>query len=619
MNMKSSDNQKEYLTGVDLSKCRILVIDDSEDTRTLFEMGGKTRGYQVTLCRNGQDGLAKLRDTSNHYDVVFLDLVLPDSDGLEILREIKRERPDFNVVIITAYYHEKVDSAVPAIKEGADDYIEKPFGIDEIVSHTNKSIQFRRLKGKLSESTVKITQLIRTTSNLQEIMDYAVQSLADIPIIVGASIHHKIDERLELKATSGSADGIEKQEHDFQTLIRQYAHDSTPQFKKVDFRDAPLGWTCIPLFHERWGVLGVVNIYHQLEPHINIREWRIAQAFLRQVTVALALFGELQIANQIIAEMGREEDIGKALEILLQRCIEMFNGNRGSIFIFDDRKLVQVGKDKKAEVSLVSYWNHDWNLKEEGTMEKLAAECLVTKGEIERFINNDLSDDPKKKNIYATFFKKKVRSVITTGIFIEDNLLGALTIAANGKDAFTDDQLQFLRTICNHISPHIISARQRTIDRKINELNRFLNDLDVRSEGFLNRFTQEVVNVLECEGCNLYLLGEDNRYELKASNITLLNGEMPDIPSGFRPQETPSRSGLLCWVVAERNSLRLNHPRQFEEFLRKNPVMPVRPDDEKFPYWQFLGIPVVLGGECIAVIEAAQYIRPKTPKCLDTM
>lgn len=191
--------------------------------------------------------------------------------------------------------------------------------------------------------------------------------------------------------------------------------------------------------------------------------------------------------------------------------------------------------------------------------------------------------------------------------------MGAITIADDEKDAFTEDQLQFLRTICNQISPHIISARQRTVDRKTSELNRFLNDLDVRGEEFLNRFTREVVDVLECEGCNLYLLDEeDNRYELKASKSTLLNGEMPDIPPGFRLHETPGRSGLLCWVAAERDSLRLNHPRQFEEFLKKNLMMHVPPDDKKFPYWQFLGIPVVVEDKCIAVIEVAQYSRPKT-------
>ncbi|MDM8548778.1 response regulator [Desulfobacterales bacterium HSG2] len=607
--MNNIDNWESDACEIDLSKCRILVIDDNEDTRNLFATGGRTRGYQVTLCKNGEEGVFETKNAEKHYDVVFLDLILPDGNGLDILLEIRRERPEFNVIIITGCG--KVDTAVTAMKEGADDYIEKPFDIDAIVFHIKRSVQFRRLKDRLRKSTIHITilskvaDLMDKAASLQKIFEYSVKALTNIPLTVGASLYRKESGILELKAADGIANDIEKEIKRFTDTIKHCSDDGIRQFSECEFKDRSLGWTCKPLrYQDR--ILGVVNIFHQLESPIDSQEWSIIQTFINQVSYAIASSDETrQITNGIIACMGKKTEVKEALGALLHGCVERFKGDRGCILIFDDHKVMGEGGNKRAEVSLVSFWDHNWRLKQEGTTEKFASLCSVTVREI------DYSYFPvlKKGNIYERFYNEAPKSVMVAGIFVDDCLLGSITIASDKEDAFSEDQVRLLRIVSNRVSPHILLSRQHTIDRMTNELNRFLNKLDIRSRDFLAGFTDKVVDVLKCEACNLYLLHEFKFYILKASTSPK---DESQIPFSFDLDDGPDTTGFLQYVVEKKLSLRLNHPREFRRFLKKHKAIHVDPDDENFPYLQFLGIPIELEDKCIGVIELAQHSLYKT-------
>ncbi len=113
-----------------MSRGKILVIDDEDIVRTSCSRTLVPEGYDVSLAKNGVEGLKMAGE--DRFDLVLTDLKMPDMDGIEVLRILKGKWPETQVIIVTGY--QTVDSAVKAIKLGAYDYIEKPFTPDALIS-----------------------------------------------------------------------------------------------------------------------------------------------------------------------------------------------------------------------------------------------------------------------------------------------------------------------------------------------------------------------------------------------------------------------------------------------------------------------------------------------------
>src|SRR5215831_9351118 len=107
----------------------ILLVDDEPDFRTLVGEALRDAGHRVSLASNGAEGQALI--SSNVFDVMICDIRLPKVDGLTLFRRVRQESPGTDVILITA--HAAVSDAVAALKEGAYDYITKPFDVDEII------------------------------------------------------------------------------------------------------------------------------------------------------------------------------------------------------------------------------------------------------------------------------------------------------------------------------------------------------------------------------------------------------------------------------------------------------------------------------------------------------
>ena len=107
---------------------RILVVDDEEIVikSYLRILGGGD--YQVEAAHGGREALHKVEE--NPYDVIILDIMMPDMGGLEVLRRVKETHPDLDVIIVTGLAEN--DTVVEAKKLGAYDYISKPFELDEL-------------------------------------------------------------------------------------------------------------------------------------------------------------------------------------------------------------------------------------------------------------------------------------------------------------------------------------------------------------------------------------------------------------------------------------------------------------------------------------------------------
>ena len=143
------------------SKGRILVIDDEAEIRESLQALLGLEGYEVDSAPDGAAGLAALE--ARAYDMVLLDLMLPDRSGLEVLEELRRYDAATPVAVITAYG--SVESAVAAMKLGAADFLEKPFDdvaildtVKSALARREKAYQHDALREQVSERIAALSQ-----------------------------------------------------------------------------------------------------------------------------------------------------------------------------------------------------------------------------------------------------------------------------------------------------------------------------------------------------------------------------------------------------------------------------------------------------------------------------
>ena len=120
---------------------RVLVVDDDPVTLTLLNEVLSKEGYGVDTALGGEEAIAKGMDQL--FDVVITDVKMGDKDGMEVLRSFKKNAPDTTVIMITAFG--SIETAIEAIREGAFDYISKPFKLEEIKITVQRALEQRRL------------------------------------------------------------------------------------------------------------------------------------------------------------------------------------------------------------------------------------------------------------------------------------------------------------------------------------------------------------------------------------------------------------------------------------------------------------------------------------------
>jgi two-component system OmpR family response regulator len=118
------------LTRADGSPLRVLVVDDEVNIAELISMALRYEGWQVQMAHTGTSAVNAARELGP--DAVVLDMMLPDIDGLEVLRRMRTSWPDVPVVFLTA--RDAVEDRVAGLTAGGDDYVTKPFSLEELVA-----------------------------------------------------------------------------------------------------------------------------------------------------------------------------------------------------------------------------------------------------------------------------------------------------------------------------------------------------------------------------------------------------------------------------------------------------------------------------------------------------
>ena len=116
---------------------KILVIDDEPVICDGCRLTLSDQGFAVDSCNSGTNGLEIL--LGGEYDLALLDMKLPDMNGMEILRHVKHENPGVYVIVMTGY--SSISNAVQAMREGADNYLAKPFTEDELLQAMESKLQ----------------------------------------------------------------------------------------------------------------------------------------------------------------------------------------------------------------------------------------------------------------------------------------------------------------------------------------------------------------------------------------------------------------------------------------------------------------------------------------------
>ena len=123
-------------------KAKLLLIDDDANLCQVISYQLKKMGYDVDITNSGREGLEVYRQ--GNYDIVLTDIQMPDISGIQVLQEIRKQNKEVVIILITAYG--SVENALEACRMGADDYITKPFGQEQLLFVIEKAVRLRNLQ-----------------------------------------------------------------------------------------------------------------------------------------------------------------------------------------------------------------------------------------------------------------------------------------------------------------------------------------------------------------------------------------------------------------------------------------------------------------------------------------
>jgi signal transduction histidine kinase/DNA-binding response OmpR family regulator len=279
----------------DKSEICILVVDDEPGLRDLlsFELGSV--GYKVTTTHDGVDAIQKIKNQK--FDLVISDIKMPQMDGITFLKELKTTAPNMEVIMMTGFG--TIEMAVTSMKEGAYDFIQKPFNLSEVMMLIDKALEKRQLKtlialyetSRVVFSTIKLRDLFCIViDQIQKVLkaDEGSLMLLDEKGKLYIVASHGLDEEVVAKAHVGIGERIagqifkNKQGRLFIDSLAKY-----PEFSGVEPNLRIGSSIVLPLLHQSES-FGVMNLA-RLKGHDNFdsSDFQSASIFASQVAQAV--------------------------------------------------------------------------------------------------------------------------------------------------------------------------------------------------------------------------------------------------------------------------------------------------------------------------------------------
>ena len=124
-----------------MAKPKVLIVDDEEALRFLLASELEAEAFDVMSAGDGDEAIEMIRKKVEHnekYDVILLDIKMPKVDGFEVLKFVKASVPETKVIMLTAYAD--VKNAIESLRQGASDFVSKPYDLDDILTSINRAL-----------------------------------------------------------------------------------------------------------------------------------------------------------------------------------------------------------------------------------------------------------------------------------------------------------------------------------------------------------------------------------------------------------------------------------------------------------------------------------------------
>lgn len=215
---------------------RVLVVEDSARLRDAVQTGLQRHGFAVDVTGDGRQGLISARTTE--YDVIILDIMLPEMDGLELLTQARSNDVDAMVLLLTA--RDSVEDRVKGLQAGADDYLVKPFAFDELVARVQALA--RRRHGTRS-TTIRVDDLEVDTGTKRVRRGGIDVTLKPREYAILEYLAHRVNRPV-------TRDELEEHVYDEDSQVRSNAIDSAVCNLRAQLNVA----SCRPIIHTRRGL-----------------------------------------------------------------------------------------------------------------------------------------------------------------------------------------------------------------------------------------------------------------------------------------------------------------------------------------------------------------------------
>ena len=186
-------------------KTKIVLADDEQTFRETFTKVLQEEGFEVDAFDNGLDTIEAVKKTA--YDIAVLDIDMPGADGIKVLKEVVKHRPDTRVIMITAYG--TVEMAVEAIKIGASEYVMKPVLFEDILIKLKQQIRYRRLQ----EENLSLKSELGSVFSIDQII-----SESPLMVKIFETIYKVADTKSNVLITGESGTGKEMVAHAIHSL-----------------------------------------------------------------------------------------------------------------------------------------------------------------------------------------------------------------------------------------------------------------------------------------------------------------------------------------------------------------------------------------------------------------
>ncbi len=211
-----------------VQKGRILIVDDEQGIRELLRSEFSKVGFEVFSAVNGEDAISKLQ--SEKVDVIVTDMKMPKVDGLDLLKFVKEHTPETEVIIITGYA--TVENALDAMRNGAYDFIQKPFNIDELAALVEKAMEKSELK--LLVALYESSNAIFSSLKLEELFPVMTSLIKKVTYSHDASIF-LMDNKNQIYLASSSFSRYDGQKRELELLAAKIYEDEKKRKEPLFF------------------------------------------------------------------------------------------------------------------------------------------------------------------------------------------------------------------------------------------------------------------------------------------------------------------------------------------------------------------------------------------------